>query len=52
MRTVDAESTSCGIVRCLQAVLRDPWLATAVDETMPASMQTSDAESNSLQMPV
>ncbi len=34
------------IVRCLQALLRDPWLAAAVDsliEAMPASMQTSDA---------
>jgi chloramphenicol 3-O phosphotransferase len=34
------------IVRSLQAVLRDPWLAAAVDSliaAMPAAMQTSDA---------
>lgn len=41
-----SSSGKSGIVRCLQAVLRDPWLAAAVDsliEAMPASMQTSDA---------
>ncbi|MFC5634789.1 chloramphenicol phosphotransferase CPT [Streptomyces bullii] len=35
-----------GIVRCLQAVLKDPWLAVGVDsllEAMPVSMRTSDA---------
>lgn len=34
-----------GIVRCLQAVLPDPWLALGTDtlvEAMPASMQASD----------
>jgi len=34
-----------GIVRCLQAVLPDPWLAFGCDsfvEAMPARMQTSD----------
>ncbi|MFC8509993.1 chloramphenicol phosphotransferase CPT [Streptomyces sp. NPDC057411] len=34
-----------GIVRCLQAVLPDPWLAFGVDsfvETLPARMQLSD----------
>ena len=33
------------IVRCLQAVLPDPWLATGVDaliEAMPAAMRTTD----------
>jgi chloramphenicol 3-O phosphotransferase len=41
-----SSSGKSGIVRCLQAVLPDPWLAAAVDslvEAMPASMQTSDA---------
>ena len=41
-----SSSGKSGIVRCLQAVLPDPWLAVAVDslvEAMPASMQTSDA---------
>ncbi|MGW7437094.1 chloramphenicol phosphotransferase CPT [Streptomyces sp. NPDC054849] len=39
-----SSSGKSGIVRCLQAVLRDPWLAAAVDslvESMPASLQTS-----------
>jgi chloramphenicol 3-O phosphotransferase len=34
-----------GIVRCLQALLPDPWLALGTDtlvEAMPPSMQTSD----------
>ena len=41
-----SSSGKSGIIRCLQAVLRDPWLAAAVDsliEAMPASMQRSDA---------
>ena len=41
-----SSSGKSGIVRCLQAVLPDPWLAFGVDtliEAMPASMQTSDA---------
>jgi chloramphenicol 3-O phosphotransferase len=41
-----SSSGKSGIVRCLQAELRAPWLAVAVDsliEAMPASMQTSDA---------
>jgi chloramphenicol 3-O phosphotransferase len=41
-----SSSGKSGIVRCLQAVLRDPWLAAAVDsliKAMPASLQTSDA---------
>jgi chloramphenicol 3-O phosphotransferase len=41
-----SSSGKSGIVRCLQAVLPDPWLAAAVDsliEAMPASMQSSDA---------
>ncbi len=41
-----SSSGKSGIVRCLQAVLRDPWLAAAVDslvEAMPAAMQASDA---------
>lgn len=41
-----SSSGKSGIVRCLQAVLREPWLAAGVDsliEAMPASMQTSDA---------
>ncbi|GIG88124.1 chloramphenicol phosphotransferase CPT [Plantactinospora endophytica] len=39
-----SSSGKSGIVRCLQAVLPDPWLATGVDtlvEAMPASMRTS-----------
>lgn len=41
-----SSSGKSGIVRCLQAVLPDPWLAFGVDsliEAMPASMQGSDA---------
>ncbi|MEV6035887.1 chloramphenicol phosphotransferase CPT [Nonomuraea sp. NPDC052116] len=41
-----SSSGKSGIVRCLQAVLPDPWLALGVDslvEAMPASMQGSDA---------
>jgi chloramphenicol 3-O phosphotransferase len=41
-----SSSGKSGIVRCLQAVLPDPWLAFGVDaliEAMPASMQTSAA---------
>lgn len=41
-----SSSGKSGILRCLQAVLQDPWLAAAVDaliEAMPASLQTSDA---------
>ena len=40
-----SSSGKSGIVRCLQAVLPDPWLALGTDtlvEAMPASMQTSD----------
>ncbi|MFF4775328.1 chloramphenicol phosphotransferase CPT [Microtetraspora fusca] len=40
-----SSSGKSGIVRCLQAVLPDPWLAVGVDtliQVMPASMQTSD----------
>lgn len=40
-----SSSGKSGILRCLQAILPDPWLAAAVDslvESMPASMQTSD----------
>ncbi|GAA2840610.1 hypothetical protein GCM10010505_74400 [Kitasatospora aburaviensis] len=40
-----SSSGKSGIVRCLQAVLPDPWLAAAIDsliEMMPASMQASD----------
>ncbi|MEU6256335.1 chloramphenicol phosphotransferase CPT [Streptomyces sp. NPDC047043] len=39
-----SSSGKSGIVRCLQAVLPDPWLAFAVDglvESMPASMQAA-----------
>ncbi|MFJ1601256.1 chloramphenicol phosphotransferase CPT [Streptomyces sp. NPDC088261] len=35
-----------GIVRCLQAVLPDPWLAAAIDslvDAMPASLRSTDA---------
>ena len=41
-----SSSGKTGIVRCLQAVLPDPWLAFGVDtlvEAMPASMRSSDA---------
>jgi chloramphenicol 3-O phosphotransferase len=41
-----SSSGKSGIVRCLQAVLPDPWLAFGVDsfvEAMPAKMQASDA---------
>ena len=40
-----SSSGKSGIVRCLQAVLPDPWLAAGVDkliEAMPASMQSAD----------
>ncbi|MGW4685043.1 chloramphenicol phosphotransferase CPT [Streptomyces sp. NPDC004244] len=39
-----SSSGKSGIVRCLQAVLPDPWLAAPVDaliEAMPASLQAS-----------
>ncbi|WP_374207896.1 chloramphenicol phosphotransferase CPT [Streptomyces sp. MUM 203J] len=41
-----SSSGKSGIVRCLQAVLPDPWLALGVDtlvDAMPASMQASGA---------
>ena len=41
-----SSSGKSGIVRCLQAILPDPWLAFGVDtlvQAMPASMQSSDA---------
>jgi len=41
-----SSSGKSGIVRCLQAVLPDPWLAFGVDsfvDAMPAAMQDSDA---------
>ncbi|WP_328957825.1 chloramphenicol phosphotransferase CPT [Kitasatospora purpeofusca] len=41
-----SSSGKSGIVRCLQAVLPDPWLALGTDtlvEAMPASMRASDA---------
>lgn len=41
-----SSSGKSGIVRCLQAVLPDPWLAFGVDglvDAMPASLQTSAA---------
>ncbi|MFD3654472.1 chloramphenicol phosphotransferase CPT [Streptomyces sp. NPDC058620] len=41
-----SSSGKSGIVRCLQAVLPDPWLAFGVDsfvDSMPAKMQVSDA---------
>lgn len=41
-----SSSGKSGILRCLQAVLPNPWLAASVDslvEAMPASLQTSDA---------
>lgn len=40
-----SSSGKSGIVRCLQAVLPDPWLALGVDalvEAMPAAMRSSD----------
>ncbi|MGW5668123.1 chloramphenicol phosphotransferase CPT [Micromonospora sp. NPDC003776] len=40
-----SSSGKSGIVRCLQAVLPDPWLALGTDtlvDAMPASMQASD----------
>ncbi|GGT06514.1 hypothetical protein GCM10010271_06080 [Streptomyces kurssanovii] len=41
-----SSSGKSGIVRCLQAVLPDPWLAFGVDsfvDALPARMQASDA---------
>ncbi|WP_406142406.1 chloramphenicol phosphotransferase CPT [Streptomyces sp. NBC_01089] len=41
-----SSSGKSGIVRCLQSVLRDPWLAFGVDtlvQAMPPSMRASDA---------
>jgi chloramphenicol 3-O phosphotransferase len=41
-----SSSGKSGIVRCLQAVLPDPWLALRTDtlvEAVPASMRASDA---------
>jgi chloramphenicol 3-O phosphotransferase len=41
-----SSSGKSGIVRCLQAVLPDPWLALGVDtllDAMPAAMRQSDA---------
>ncbi|MEQ4726040.1 chloramphenicol phosphotransferase CPT [Nonomuraea sp. B19D2] len=41
-----SSSGKSGIVRCLQAILPDPWLAVGVDtmvEALPASMRGSDA---------
>lgn len=41
-----SSSGKSGIIRCLQAILPDPWLAFGVDSfinAMPAAMQTSDA---------
>lgn len=40
-----SSSGKSGIVRCLQAILPNPWLAAAIDsliEAMPASMQASE----------
>ena len=40
-----SSSGKSGIIRCLQAVLPDPWLALGTDtlvDAMPAAMQTSD----------
>ncbi|KUH39807.1 chloramphenicol phosphotransferase [Streptomyces kanasensis] len=40
-----SSSGKSGIIRCLQAVLPDPWLALGTDtlvEAMPASLQTSE----------
>ena len=41
-----SSSGKSGIVRCLQAVLPDPWLAFGIDgfvESLPASLQAGDA---------
>ncbi|WP_433158788.1 chloramphenicol phosphotransferase CPT [Kribbella sp. CA-247076] len=41
-----SSSGKSGIVRCLQAVLPEPWMAFGVDsfvESLPAAMQNSDA---------
>ena len=41
-----SSSGKSGIARCLQSVLRDPWLAFGVDtliQAMPASLRASDA---------
>jgi len=41
-----SSSGKSGIARCLQSVLREPWLAFGVDtliQAMPASMRASDA---------
>ncbi len=41
-----SSSGKSGIVRCLQAILPDPWLAIGVDtlvDAMPASMRSTDA---------
>ncbi|NDZ77613.1 chloramphenicol phosphotransferase CPT [Streptomyces sp. SID10853] len=41
-----SSSGKSGIVRCLQSVLREPWLAFGVDtlvQAMPTSMRASDA---------
>jgi chloramphenicol 3-O phosphotransferase len=41
-----SSSGKSGIVRCLQEILPDPWLAFGVDsfiDAMPAAMQASDA---------
>jgi chloramphenicol 3-O phosphotransferase len=41
-----SSSGKSGIVRCLQAILADPWLAFGCDsfiDALPAKMQTSDA---------
>ena len=41
-----SSSGKTGIVRCLQSVLREPWLAFGVDnfvDALPAAMQDSDA---------
>jgi chloramphenicol 3-O phosphotransferase len=41
-----SSSGKSGIIRCLQAILPEPWLAFGCDslvEAMPASMQTSDS---------
>ncbi|MGP4094225.1 chloramphenicol phosphotransferase CPT [Nonomuraea sp. KM90] len=40
-----SSSGKSGILRCLQAVLPDPWLAAAIDafvDSLPASMRNSD----------
>src|SRR5258705_12752972 len=41
-----SSSGKSGIVRCLQAILPDPWLAFGVDsfvDAMPAAIRASDA---------